>query len=55
MKQVQKTIGRWVQRLVGKSHTGAQAQRVQQPAELDAKVLRQVGGGDGASSPYKGW
>lgn len=55
MKQVQKTIGRWVQRLAGKSRTGAQEQRAQQPAELDAKLLRQVGGGDGPSLPTKGW
>ena len=55
MKQVQKTIGRWVQRLAGKGRAGTQTQRVQQPAELDAKLLRQVGGGDGASLPTKGW
>ena len=56
MKQVQKTIGRWVQRLAGKSRTEAAVQPVRQPIELEAQALRQVGGGDGSTqSPYKGW
>ena len=57
MKQVQKTIGRWVQRLAGKSRTEAAVQPVRQPIELEAQALRQVGGGVGESvqSPNKGW
>jgi hypothetical protein len=57
MKQVQKTIGRWVQRIAGKRRNASAVQPLRQPAELDAQSLRQVSGGDGdaVASPYKGW
>ena len=54
MKQVQKTIGRWVQRIAGKARHDAEAQRARKPSELDTKALRQVSGGT-TDSPYKGW
>ena len=57
MKQVQKTIGRWVQRIAGKSRDQTTAQPARQLAELDAKALRQVAGGtaDTPDTPTKGW
>ena len=57
MKQVQKTIGRWVQRIAGKRRSEVAVPPLRQPAELDAQSLRQVSGGEGAStqSPTKGW
>ena len=57
MKQVQKTIGRWVQRIAGKRRTETALQPLRQPVELDAQSLRQVSGGEGGSaqSPTKGW
>lgn len=54
MKQVQKTIGRWVQRLAVKSRTDKSVQPARQPAELESTALRQVSGGT-TESPYKGW
>lgn len=54
MKQVQKTIGRWVQRIVGKADAEKQARTARRPAELDAQSLRQVSGGN-AETPVKGW
>lgn len=57
MKQVQKTIGRWVQRIAGKRRDQA-PQPVRQISELDAKTLRQIGGGVGEGNPdlpNKGW
>ena len=55
MKQVQKTIGRWVQRIAGKTPPQAEARASQRPAELDAQAFRHVAGGNGASLPTKGW
>ena len=57
MKQVQKTIGRWVQRIAGKTRAESPAQPARQPLELDAQSLRRVSGGDGGSTqtPNKGW
>ncbi|MDP1690567.1 MAG: hypothetical protein Q8L49_01150 [Burkholderiaceae bacterium] len=57
MKQVQKTIGHWVQRLAGQGRSQSAVQPVRQPTELDAKALRQVSGGGGGSAgtPTKGW
>ena len=57
MKQVQKTIGRWIQRFAGKSRSETTVQPARQLTALDTKVLRQVGGGVGESvqSPNKGW
>ncbi len=57
MKLVQKTIGRWVQRLAGKSCTETPLQPARQVASLDPQSLRQVSGGTGASAqtPTKGW
>ena len=57
MKQVQKTIGRWVQRLAGKSRTETPLQPARQVESLDAQSLRQVSGGSVSSdqSPNKGW
>ena len=56
MKQVQKTIGRWVQRLAAKSRTETTAQPERQPFEVDPKTLRQISGGSGTSTlPTKGW
>jgi hypothetical protein len=52
MKQVQKTIGRLVQRIAGKRRSEPSTQPAPQPTELDAKALRQVGGG---VTPNKGW
>ena len=54
MKQVQKTIGRWIQRIAGKTRTDAPAQPTRRPLELDAQSLREVSGGS-TQSPYKGW
>lgn len=54
MKQVQKTIGRWVQRIAGKRRDPSIVQPVRQIAELDAKTLRHVGGGT-AETPNRGW
>lgn len=58
MKQVQKTIGRWVQRITAKHRDQAAAQPVRQTSELDAKTLRHVSGGVGEGNPdlpNKGW
>ena len=57
MKQVQKTIGRWVQRFAGKSRSATTVQPARQVSALDAKALRQITGGTGEStqSPNKGW
>jgi len=58
MKQVQKTVGRWVQRITGKRSDQTALQPVRQPAELDTKSLRQVSGGttdSGPDTPTKGW
>ena len=57
MKQVQKTIGRWVQRIAGKNRSGATAQPTRQLSELDPKELRQIGGGTSEATqlPTKGW
>jgi hypothetical protein len=52
MKQVQKTIGRWIQRIAGKRRSETSTQPAHQPTELDAKSLQQVGGG---ITPNKGW
>lgn len=52
MKQVQKTIGRWVQRIAGKTRSDTMTPPARQPLELDAKALRQVAGG---TVPTKGW
>jgi hypothetical protein len=56
MKQVQKTIGLWVQRITGKNR-GAAATHARQLPELDAKSLRQVSGGSAETTqlPTKGW
>jgi hypothetical protein len=54
MKQVQKTIGRWVQRIAAKTRSETKVQAVRQPSELDAKALRQISGGT-TDAPYKGW
>lgn len=57
MKQVQKTIGRWVQRFAGKSRSETTVQPARQVAALDSEALRQVTGGtaDSTQSPTKGW
>ena len=57
MKQVQKTIGRWVQRFAGKSRSETTEQPASRLTALDAKALRQVTGGtaDSTQSPTKGW
>jgi hypothetical protein len=55
MNKVQTTIGRWVQRIAGRNKAPTAARRAQRPTELDAQVLRQVGGGDGPTLPTKGW
>ena len=57
MKQVQKTIDRWVQRFAGKSRSATTVQPARQVSALDAKALRQVTGGTGEStqSPNRGW
>lgn len=57
MKQVKKTVGHWVQRIVGKRRDQVTAQTTRQVTELDAKTLRHVGGGvgDGPDLPNKGW
>ena len=57
MKQVQKTIGRWIQRFAGKSRSETTAQPARQLTALDSKALRQITGGTGEStqSPTKGW
>ena len=57
MKQVQKTIGRWVQRVAGKRRSEVTVQPARQPTELDAQSLRRVSGGEGGSAqlPTKGW
>ena len=55
MKQVQKTIGRWVQRIAGKRRNEAAVQPARQLSELDAKSLRHVGGGVSPDTPTKGW
>ena len=57
MKQVQNILGRWVQLIAGKSRRQTAAQPARQPAELDARSLRQVSGGTGGATqlPTKGW
>lgn len=55
MKLVQKTVGRWVQRIVGKRRDQASAKATRQLSELDAKSLRQVSGGVSPDTPNKGW
>ena len=54
MKQVQQTIGRWVQRIAAKTRSQTKIQAARQLSELDAKALRQISGGT-TDSPYKGW
>lgn len=54
MKQVQKTIGRWVQRIAGKIPADAQAQAARKPVKLDDQTLRHVSGGT-TDLPVKGW
>ena len=57
MKQVQKTIGRWVQRFAGKGRSETTVRPASRLTALDAKALRQITGGTGEStqSPTKGW
>ena len=57
MKQVQRTIGHWVQRLTAKSRTAKAVQPTRPPVELESQALRQVSGGatDAVQSPFKGW
>ena len=55
MNKVHTTLGRWVQRIAGKTPPQAEARASQRPAELDAQALRHVAGGNGASLPTKGW
>ena len=55
MNKVHTTLGRWVQRIAGKSKPENELRPAQQPAEVDAKALRHVGGGNGSSLPTKGW
>lgn len=56
MNKVHTTLGRWVQRVVGKNQFKTKAVLPQQPAEVNGEVLRQVGGGAGsAQTPNKGW
>ncbi len=54
MKQVQKTIGRWVQRIAGKPSAEAPTQVSRKPVKLDDQSLHQVSGGT-TSLPVKGW
>ncbi len=60
MKQLQESIGRWVQSLAGKAQARVSVQparQLEQLVELDAKALRQVNGGVAGSTdmPTKGW
>lgn len=57
MTQVRNTLGRLVQRLVGKARVQAPVQHVQPLKELDARVVSQVSGGVGESTqtPRNGW
>ena len=56
MKQVQSIVGRLVQRVAGKGRKVSAAGAAQRPIELDARSLKQVAGGDGATqTPNKGW
>ena len=55
MNKVHTTLGRWVQRIAGKKHSETETRSAQRPSELDAKALRHVAGGNGASLPTKGW
>ena len=54
MKQVQKTVGRWVQRIAGQRRNESSTLAPRPLVELDSKALRQVSGGTN-ESPYKGW
>ncbi len=56
MNKVHTTLGRWVQRIAGKTQPQNEARASQRPTELDAQALRHVGGGTGsAQTPNKGW
>lgn len=57
MKQLQESIGRWVQCLAGKAQARTAAQPARRLVELDAKALRQVNGGtiSPQGTPTKGW
>ena len=57
MTQVRNTLGRLVQRLVGKARVQVPGRHVQPPKELDARVVSQVSGGVGESiqAPRQGW
>jgi hypothetical protein len=57
MKKLQKTVGRWIQRIAGKSRVSAPVQTVPPAQELDSRALARVSGGDGGSTstPFKGW
>ena len=57
MKKVQRTIGRWIQRIARKTQPDAPTQPTRRPRELDSQALAQVSGGDGGSVqlPTKGW
>lgn len=57
MKVGQKSIIRWVAKLVAKEPSGAQRKSGDELRVLSADQLRQVSGGTGGSSslPNKGW
>jgi hypothetical protein len=57
MKKVQSTVGRWIQRIAGKTRVQTPAQRAGRPQEIDARALTQVSGGDigTTATPNKGW
>jgi hypothetical protein len=57
MKVGQKSIVRWVAKLVAKEPSGAQRKAGDELRVLSADQLRQVSGGTGTStgSPNKGW
>jgi len=57
MKKVQQAVGRWVQRIAGKTRAETRAHRARPLQELDSRALTQVAGGDSGSTatPTKGW
>jgi len=56
MNKVHTTLGRWVQRIAGKTKPQDNGRDARRPAELDAQTLRHVAGGSGgAQTPNKGW
>lgn len=57
MKQVRRTVSKWVQRLSSQPARSTTVTPAGKPVELDSRLLSQVSGGNGTTdtTPGKGW